>query len=103
MKSTPSPLRGTPTCLRGRVSYGNTALANCPTETGGRARSAEGVDSFSSFTYTLKNSLIARRSSFISLHIQLCAPKVVAIAVRMVMRMLRIFPQVELLLKVPMV
>ena len=36
-------------------------------------------------------------------HIQLCAPKVVAIAVRMVMRMLRIFPQVELLLKVPIV
>ena len=36
-------------------------------------------------------------------HIQLCAPKVVAMAVRMVMRMLRIFPQVELLLKVPIV
>ena len=38
-----------------------------------------------------------------SAHIQLCAPKVVAMAVRMVMRMLRIFPQVELLLKVPIV
>ena len=36
-------------------------------------------------------------------YIQLCAPKVVAMAVRMVMRMLRIFPQVELLLKVPIV
>ena len=38
-----------------------------------------------------------------SSHIQLCAPNVVAMAVRMVMRMLRIFPQVELLLKVPIV
>ena len=37
------------------------------------------------------------------LYIQLCAPKVVARAVRMVMRMLRIFPQVELLLNVPIV
>ena len=37
------------------------------------------------------------------IHIQLCAPKVVAMAVRMVMRMLRILPQVELLLKVPIV
>ena len=36
-------------------------------------------------------------------YIQLCAPKVVARAVRMVMRILRIFPQVELLLKVPIV
>ena len=36
-------------------------------------------------------------------HIQLCAPKVVAMAVRMVIRMLRILPQVELLLKVPIV
>ena len=36
-------------------------------------------------------------------HIQLCAPKVVAMAVRMVMRMLRTFPQVELLLNVPIV
>ena len=36
-------------------------------------------------------------------YIQPCAPKVVAMAVRMVMRMLRIFPQVELLLKVPIV
>jgi hypothetical protein len=36
-------------------------------------------------------------------YIQLCAPKVVAMAVRMVMRMLRIFSQVELLLKVPIV
>ena len=36
-------------------------------------------------------------------YIQLCAPKVVAMAVRMVMRMLRILPQVELLLKVPIV
>ena len=36
-------------------------------------------------------------------HIQLCAPKVVAMAVRMVMRMLRILPQVELLLNVPIV
>ena len=36
-------------------------------------------------------------------YIQLCAPNVVAMAVRMVMRMLRIFPQVELLLKVPIV
>ena len=34
---------------------------------------------------------------------QLCAPKVVASAVRMVMRMLRILPQVLLLLKVPIV
>ena len=32
-----------------------------------------------------------------------CTPKVVAIAVRMVMRMLRILPQVELLLNVPIV
>ena len=40
---------------------------------------------------------------FRSVYIQLCAPKVVAMAVRMVMRMLRIFPQVELLLKVPIV
>ena len=38
-----------------------------------------------------------------SIYIQLCAPKVVAMAVRMVMRMLRILPQVELLLKVPIV
>ena len=38
-----------------------------------------------------------------SIHIQLCAPKVVAMAVRIVMRMLRILPQVELLLKVPIV
>jgi hypothetical protein len=37
------------------------------------------------------------------IHIQLCAPKVVAMAVRMVIRMLRILPQVELLLKVPIV
>ena len=51
----------------------------------------------------VRSSLIARRSSLISIHIQLCAPKVVAMAVRMVMRMLRIFPQVELLLKVPIV
>ena len=36
-------------------------------------------------------------------YIQLCAPNVVARAVRMVMRMLRIFPQVELLLNVPIV
>ena len=36
-------------------------------------------------------------------YIQLCAPNVVARAVRMVMRMLRILPQVELLLKVPIV
>ena len=36
-------------------------------------------------------------------YIQLCAPNVVARAVRMVMRMLRIFPQVLLLLKVPIV
>ena len=32
-----------------------------------------------------------------------CTPKVVAIAVRMVITMLRILPQVELLLNVPMV
>ena len=36
-------------------------------------------------------------------YIQLCAPNVVARAVRMVMRMFRILPQVELLLKVPIV
>ena len=36
-------------------------------------------------------------------YIQLCAPNVVARAVRMVMRMLRILPQVELLLNVPIV
>ena len=36
-------------------------------------------------------------------YMQLCAPKVVASAVRMVMRMLRILPQVLLLLKVPIV
>ena len=35
------------------------------------------------------------------LYTQLVAVKVVAIAVRMVMRMLRTLPQVELLLKVP--
>jgi len=34
---------------------------------------------------------------------QLVTPKVVAIAVRMVITMLRILPQVELLLKVPIV
>ena len=34
-------------------------------------------------------------------YMQLAVPKVVAIAVRMVMRMLRILPQVELLLNVP--
>ena len=34
---------------------------------------------------------------------QLAVPKVVAIAVSTVMRMLRIFPQVELLLNVPIV
>ena len=39
----------------------------------------------------------------VGLYIQLCAPKVVARAVRMVMRMLRIFPQVLLLLNVPIV
>ena len=38
-----------------------------------------------------------------SIYIQLCAPKVVARAVRMVMRMLRILPQVDLLLNVPIV
>ena len=32
-----------------------------------------------------------------------CTPKVVAIAVRIVITMLRIFPQVELLLNVPIV
>ena len=39
--STPSPLRGTRPCLRGRVSYklkSITAPANCPSETGGRAK-----------------------------------------------------------------
>ena len=39
----------------------------------------------------------------VGLYIQLCAPNVVARAVRMVMRMLRILPQVELLLNVPIV
>jgi hypothetical protein len=34
---------------------------------------------------------------------QLAVPNVVAMAVRMVMRMLRIFPQVVLLLNVPIV
>ena len=51
----------------------------------------------------VRSSLIARRSSLISIYIQLCAPKVVAMAVRMVMRMLRTLPQVELLLNVPIV
>ena len=36
-------------------------------------------------------------------YMQLAVPKVVAIAVRMVITMLRILPQVELLLKVPIV
>ena len=36
-------------------------------------------------------------------HMQLAVPKVVAIAVRMVITMLRILPQVVLLLKVPIV
>ena len=36
-------------------------------------------------------------------HMQLAVPNVVAIAVRMVITMLRILPQVELLLKVPIV
>ena len=43
------------------------------------------------------------RGGSVVLYIQLCAPNVVARAVRMVMRMLRILPQVELLLKVPIV
>ena len=36
-------------------------------------------------------------------HMQLAVPKVVAMAVRMVITMLRILPQVELLLNVPIV
>ena len=43
------------------------------------------------------------RGGSVVLYIQLCAPNVVARAVRMVMRMLRIFPQVLLLLNVPIV
>ena len=53
--STPSSLRGTRPCLRGRVSYNRKpALTNCPSETGGRARSAEGVDS-SRFCFSLRS------------------------------------------------
>ena len=51
----PFPPSGYSPCLRGRVSYNRRpALTNCPSETGGRARSAEGVDS-SRFCFSLRS------------------------------------------------
>ena len=52
----------------------------------------EGVDSFSDFRFHLSVC-----------HMQLAVPNVVAIAVRMVITMLRTLPQVVLLLNVPIV
>ena len=54
----------------------------------------EGASSFSFFVFHFHLSVC---------HMQLAVPKVVAIAVRMVITMLRILPQVELLLNVPIV
>ena len=62
-------------------------VTDSPPETGGSPRRGRGW--------------IVFRFHLSVCHMQLAVPKVVAIAVRMVMRMLRTLPQVELLLKVP--
>ena len=71
-------------------------VTDSPPETGASTPQGEGVDSS---PHRGGDAQMAEGGFYM----QLAVPNVVAIAVRMVITMLRILPQVELLLKVPIV